>query len=218
MIAESVVASRGGRVVLGPLDLSVPRGHGLLIAGSNGSGKTTLLLVLLGLIPIARGSARVLGHLVGSRGWRRGRRGVGYVNQESVQTTLPISAWEVAEIGVSGPGVARDVRHDRVEGAMRRAGCLNLARRAYRELSGGEKQRVAIARCLAQDSELLLLDEPTASLDPQAKRDLSDLLASLTAEGISVLAVTHELTHLAGTGWPILSLEAGRVSPPGAAS
>jgi len=218
VIARSLVASRGGRQVLGPLDLLLRRGEGLLVAGSNGSGKTTLLLVLLGLIAPSAGSVRVLGQPLGSRGWKRKRRGVGYVNQESVQTTLPISAWEVAEIGVAGSREPRAERRERVEAAMRSAGCLHLAGRAYRTLSGGEKQRVAVARCLAQGAELLLLDEPTASLDPQAKRELSELLASFVAGGLGILTVTHELTCLAATGWPVLSLEAGRVAPGGADS
>lgn len=209
--AVSLEVERAGRRVLGPLDLTVRPGQGLLIAGSNGSGKTTLLLALLGLLPLSRGSLTVLGHPVGSRAWRQRRRGVGYVNQESVQTTLPISAREVVEIGVCSARERRAVLAARVETAMERSGCLHVAARPYRDLSGGEKQRVAIARCLAQEPELLLLDEPTASLDPSAKDDLAGLLVALNGQGISILTVTHELGHLGGTGWPIVELEGGRV-------
>jgi ABC-type Mn2+/Zn2+ transport system ATPase subunit len=210
-----VEAERAGRVVLGPLDLVVSRGDGLLIAGSNGSGKTTLLLLLLGLLQPSRGELEVLGHRVGSREWRASRHRVGYVNQESVETTLPIAAHEVVEIGLTRARLSRIEARRRVEGAMERAGCLRLARRPYRELSGGEKQRVGIARCLAQEPELLLLDEPTASLDPAAKDGLAALLLSLNREGISILTVTHELQHLGATGWPVLELAGGRVAPAG---
>jgi cobalt/nickel transport system ATP-binding protein len=214
--ARAVEVLRAGRLALGPLDLEVARGQGLLIAGSNGSGKTTLLLLLLGLLPPSRGIVSVLGCPVGSREWRAVRHGVGFVNQESVQTTLPISVLEVVEIGVARAAVRRNEARKRVDHAMERAGCLHLARRPYRELSGGEKQRVGIARCLAQEPELLLLDEPTASLDPAAKDDLAALMVSLNREGISILAVTHELAHLGAMGWPVLELEGGRVVAGGA--
>jgi ABC-type Mn2+/Zn2+ transport system ATPase subunit len=171
----------------------------------------SLLLLLLGLLQPARGVLTVLGHPVGSREWRSSRHRVGFVDQESVQTTLPISAQEVVEIGVTRSRLARGEARRRVMRAMERVGCLGLARRPYRELSGGEKQRVGIARCLAQEPELLLLDEPTASLDPAAKDGLAALLLSLNREGISILTVTHELQHLGAMGWPVLELEGGRV-------
>ncbi len=94
---------------------------------------------------------------------------------------------------------------------MRKAGCLHLASRAYRELSGGEKQRVDIARCLAQEPQVLLLDEPAASLDPGAKRDLAELLEALHRDGLTLLAVTHETQNL--PAWPLVALEGGLIAP-----
>ena len=205
---EGVVVERSRRRVLGPLDLRVDRGGVLVVAGSNGAGKTTLLLLLLGLLRQSAGSVRVLGAELGSRAWTRLRRGVGYVNQESVRTDLPITAREVVEIGTLGS--RRRDRARRLREAMEHAGCAHLEARPYRELSGGEKQRVAIARCLTQDPSLVLLDEPTAFLDPVASADLARLLERLNREGLTIIAATHELDRFAG--WPLVHLAEGRVA------
>ncbi len=202
---------RAGRCVLGPIDLTVLRGERLLVAGPNGAGKTTLLQALLGLLVPSSGAVSVLGMAVGSPAWHRERRRVGYVNQESVQTTLPITALEVVEIGLCAARRTPD-RGQRIRRAMERAGCAPLAPRSFRELSGGEKQRVSLARCLAQDPELVLLDEPAASLDPAAKDDLLRLLEQLNEEsGLTVLMATHEAAHLEESAWPVLRLSDGRV-------
>jgi ABC-type Mn2+/Zn2+ transport system ATPase subunit len=203
---------RAGRRVLGPVDLTVLRGERLLVAGPNGAGKTTLLQALLGLLVPSSGAISVLGMAVGSPAWRRERRRVGYVNQESVQTTLPITAREVVEIGLCATRPGTPDRGQRIRRAMERAGCAPLAPRSFRELSGGERQRVSLARCLAQDPELVLLDEPTASLDPAAKDDLLQLLERLNEEsGLTVLMATHEAAHLEESEWPVLRLSDGRV-------
>jgi len=210
MSAATIV--RAGRRVLGPLDLEVLRGDRLLVAGPNGAGKSTLLLTLLGLLAPKSGSVNVLGMAVGSPDWKRERRRVAYGNQESVQTTLPITAREVVEIGLCASPVRRADRAQRVRRAMERAGCASLASRSFRELSGGEKQRVSLARCLAQDPQLLLLDEPAASLDPAAKDDLLRLLEKLNEEsGLTVLMATHETAHLEESTWPVLRLADGHV-------
>ena len=209
---QAATVQRAGRRVLGPLDLAVLRGERLLIAGPNGAGKTSLLLALLGLLPPSSGSVRVLGLTVGSAAWRRERRRVGYANQESVQTTLAITAREVVEIGLCALRRGRNESSRRVRRAMERAGCAELAARSFRELSGGEKQRVSLARCLAQDPDLVLLDEPAASLDPGAKEDLLRLLERLNEDsGLTVLMATHETTHLSESSWPVLRLSDGRV-------
>jgi len=208
---RAAAAERSGRRVLGPIDLRVERGDALLLAGPNGSGKTTLLLLLVGLIRASSGSVRVLGTSLGSAEWRRARRKVGYVNQASVDTTLPISALEVAAIGLAGAMVPPQLRRERLRRAMQSAGCLHLEHRLYRELSGGEKQRVDIARCLAQEPELLLLDEPSAALDPSAKEALGALLGALHDGGLTIVAVSHETGSL--PSWPVASLSRGLLEP-----
>ena len=204
---ESLEVWRGTRRTLGPLDLTIPVGARVIVAGPNGCGKTTLLQALLGLLPHG-GSVRVLGEVVGTRSWRQTRRRVAYVSQEAVQPDFPISAWEVAEIGVAASAERAAVRRRKVETALRATDAWALRRRLYAELSGGEKQRVSLARCLSQDAELLLMDEPAASLDPDGRAELLALLAGLAPE-LTVVMVTHEESHLEDRRWRVLRLEQG---------
>jgi ABC-type Mn2+/Zn2+ transport system ATPase subunit len=169
---EGLRVARDGTEVLRGLSLAVPCGERLIVAGPNGAGKTTLLKAILGMMKAAAGRIHVLGHEVGSRDWARGRRRVGYVNQESVQVDFPISGREVVEIGTSTLTLNRAERRQRIEEAMAAVGCSHLHGRMYARLSGGEKQKLSLARCLCQDPQLLLLDEPTSSLDPRSRSEL----------------------------------------------
>jgi ABC-type Mn2+/Zn2+ transport system ATPase subunit len=210
LIVENLHVTRDGTRVLRGLSLAVACAERLIIAGSNGSGKTTLLKALLGLIPKTAGRVSVLGGEVGSREWLRDRRRVGYVNQESVHVDFPISGREVVEIGTCSLPLGGAERRKRIEDAMTTVGCAHLAAKMYARLSGGEKQKLSLARCLCQDPQLLLLDEPTSSLDPQSRGELMELLKSLNeTRGLTVLMVSHDLQALTETGWRIERLEAG---------
>ena len=133
---------------------------------------------------------------------------IGYVNQESVPVSFPVSAREVVAIGVAAVHASREERQTRIREAMQATGSEALSRRMYATLSGGEKQRIAIARCLAQQAQLLLLDEPTASLDADGKRDIVALLEYLADEqGITVILVTHEFDSMDRSGWRHVALE-----------
>jgi len=147
---------------------------------------------------------------VGSRQWARGRRRVGYVHQESVQVDFPISAREVVEIGTATLGLSRADRRRRIEEAMAAVGCSDLQGRMYARLSGGEKQKLSLARCLCQDPQLLLLDEPTSSLDPRSRTELMELLRTLNeARGITMVMVSHDAQVLSEPAWEIRHMEAG---------
>ena len=160
----------------------------VVLLGSNGSGKTTLLRGLLGFLP----------PLAGRVTRREGLR-VGYVPQrETLDPLYPLTALQVARLGTW-----RDLPFWRFAGANERArarealhACQasDLASRRYAELSGGQRQRVLLARALATDPDLLLLDEPTAGIDPEAERGILALLHGLRdARGLSVWMVTHQL-------------------------
>jgi ABC-type Mn2+/Zn2+ transport system ATPase subunit len=210
LLVENLHVTRDGTRVLRGLSLAVACAERLIIAGPNGSGKTTLLKALLGLIPKIAGSVSVLGGEVGSREWLRDRRRVGYVNQESVHVDFPISGREVVEIGTCSLPLTGAERRRRIEEAMAAVGCAHLAAKMYARLSGGEKQKLSLARCLCQDPRLLLLDEPTSSLDPQSRGELMELLKSLNeTRGLTILMVSHDLQALTETGWRIERLEAG---------
>ena len=210
LLVENLIVTRDGTKILRGLSLQAQCAERLIIAGPNGAGKTTLLKAILGLIPTAEGRVSVLGAEVGSREWLRGRRRVGYVNQESVQVDFPISGREVVEIGTCSLPLGRGEKARLVDKAMTTAGCAHLQAKMYARLSGGEKQKLSLARCLCQDPQLLLLDEPTSSLDPQSRAELMELLKSLNeARGLTVLMVSHDSQALNETGWRIERLEAG---------
>lgn len=203
---RNLSVSFGPKQVLDGLSFTLGGREKCLIAGSNGAGKSTLLRILLGLLPPDSGELSVLGEELGSAGWRKLKGRVGFVNQESVKTDLPISAREVVGIGLAARSLdGRAMRS--IREAMERTGCGHLEHRSYAKLSGGEKQRVSIARCLAQRPELLLLDEPTASLDPDAREALLSLLERLE---LPVLLVTHDSELLARPLWRRETLRDGR--------
>jgi ABC-type Mn2+/Zn2+ transport system ATPase subunit len=221
---------RGGRHVLASLDLDLALGGRLLIAGENGSGKTTLIKTILGLIEPTAGRVEVLGALLGSPEWRRARTRVGYVHQDTLAVDFPVTVSEIVSLGTipnrhardgspdAGPHGAPDAGPDAGPGknaahaardisqAMEIAGCAHLQAREYRALSGGERQRVEIARCLAQGPSLLLLDEPTAHLDPESRQGLVDTLERVSEAGVAVLAATHDLSLWEEQVWPRVEL------------
>jgi ABC-type Mn2+/Zn2+ transport system ATPase subunit len=210
VLVESLDVEREGSRILRGLTLSVACGERLIIAGPNGAGKTTLLKVLLGLVKKSRGSVAVLGSEVGSREWLRERRRVGYVNQESVQVDFPVSGGEVVEIGTCSLALGKAEKRRRIESVMADVGCASLAGKMYARLSGGEKQKLSLARCLCQDPQLLLLDEPTSSLDPPSRGELMDLLRRLNeVRGLTVMMVSHDSQALSEKGWRIERMEEG---------
>ena len=181
----------GGTKVLRDLSLSVYVGDFLAVLGPNGGGKTTLLRVILGLEQPTSGTVRVFGTLPGRSSAR-----IGYVPQRLFfDREFPISAWEVVMMGRLSKTklMRRYSRTDRQKAAeaLEIAGLTALRDRRIGALSGGELQRVLIARALASEPELLLLDEPTASVDPEMKSTIYDLLDMLRKKHTIVL-VTHD--------------------------
>lgn len=201
---EALHVVRGETPVLTGIDLRVGFGEKVLVTGANGAGKTTLLKTILGTI------APSSGRVVVAEAEGRERR-VGYVNQESVPVSFPVSSWEVVAMGVAVVRATGAQRRTRVREAMAATGTTALAARVYGTLSGGEKQRIAIARCLAQQARILLLDEPTASLDGEGKRTLVSLVERLADdEGITVIMVTHEADAMDRSGWRHVEIGASR--------
>jgi ABC-type Mn2+/Zn2+ transport system ATPase subunit len=182
-----------GRPVVRSASLAVRPAELVVILGSNGSGKTTLLRGLLGLLPPLAGAVR-----------RRPGLRVGYVPQrETLDPLYPVSGHDVTLLGA-----CRDLPPWRWVGARERArarealeacDALEFAGRRYAELSGGQRQRILLARAVATEPHVLLLDEPTAGIDPATERSILALLERLShRRGLAVWMVTHHVHAVAG--------------------
>ena len=183
-----------GHPALEDINFQVARGEILGVIGPNGSGKSTLMKAILGLVKPWRGGAFVMGQPAASQ-----RRIMGYMPQmEDVNWDLPVTVRDVALMGrYSRRGLLRRTnREDRdaADAALQRVGMHNLRERLIGELSGGQRRRVLLARALANDPALLLLDEPVAGLDATAQHAFLDTVAELRDEGKTVVLSTHDLS------------------------
>lgn len=189
---EHIWFSYGPEPVLEDLDLFLKPLDFLSIIGPNGGGKTTLLKLLLGLIKPTKGEIQVLGMRP-----EHSRRQIGYVPQNTtIDTRFPITVWDVALMGRLGRiPLARKYRAEDRElaaEALQKVKMYELRDRQIGKLSGGQQQRALIARALVTNPRLLLLDEPTASVDSQIKRDIYDLLVELN-EQMTIIMVSHDI-------------------------
>ena len=204
------------RPVLGPLDLDVVRGECLAVVGPNGAGKTTLLRCLTGLLRPTAGELLYEGRSFSTLSRRELARRIAYVPQIR-PASVPLSVEEVVLLGryphLSALQIApRREDFAAVDAALALVGIEDLRRRPIDELSGGERQAAFIAAALAQESELLVLDEPTIHLDARHQHDLAELLIRLDAEaGRTVVLATHDLNLASLLGDRLLALSAGKV-------
>jgi zinc transport system ATP-binding protein len=174
------------------INLSVRELDFIGLIGPNGGGKTTLIKVLLGLLPPIRGQIRIMGKSV-----KEGRRYIGYVPQVvEFDRGFPISVWDVTRMGCLGKRrlLRRYTSKDdeSVTEALRHVEMLELRNRYIGELSDGQRQRVYIARALAAEPKILLLDEPTASVDSQVSSRIYELLSHLN-EHVTILMISHDM-------------------------
>lgn len=182
------------------VDLTVAAGEAVALLGSNGSGKTTLVRGLLGLANVLGGVVEVLGRPVGDR---RERGRVGYVPQRHTVTgAVPATVREVVGVGrLARLGLLRRTgAADRaaIADAAAAVGLADRLKDPVAALSGGQQRRVLVARALAAEPELLIMDEPTAGVDAASQESLAGVLAAVAATGTTLLVVTHELGALSG--------------------
>ena len=209
--------STAGGVSWDRIDLDVAAGECLIVVGPNGAGKTTLLRLLTGLLSPSAGDVAWRGTSLRSLPRRRLARHLAYVPQIR-PARVPLSVEEVVLLG-RYPHLGRLQLAPRPEDyaavreALEQVGIETLRRRPVDELSGGERQSVYIAAALAQEAEVLVLDEPTTHLDPRHQREVVELLARL-ARGSerTVVAATHDLTFAALVADRLVALAGGRVT------
>jgi iron complex transport system ATP-binding protein len=213
--ARNLSFSYFDRKALEDVDLVVKPGEFWGLIGPNGSGKSTLLKCLCGILAPQKGEVLLEGKPLGSYRRREIAQKIAMVPQESA-FSLNFTAYEVVLLGrtpyLERMQLERTSDHEAVQRAMEKTDCWELKDRRIWEISGGERQRVVIARALAQSPRVLLLDEPTAHLDIAHQVEVYNLLLALNRkEGLTILAVSHDL-NLAGEYCERVALmEKGRV-------
>ncbi len=217
--ARGIEVEIGGNAVLDGVSVEVGAGEIVGLVGPNGAGKSTLLRAATGIVALRSGRIRVGGDALDSLSRRELAKRIAVVQQlPEAPATLGVRQLALLgrhpHLGLLSRESARDLSI--VEGALRQAGCLELAGRELGTLSGGERRRAFIARALAQQAPLLLLDEPTANLDAGAQHDVLELVSELAGRGTGVLLVVHDLTLAIAYCDRLALLDRGRVVAAGA--
>jgi len=205
LIATGLRRTLGGRLVLGGVDLAVRPGEVVGLLGPNGAGKTTCFRLIAGLDRADAGTVTLDGApLDGLPLWRRVRLGLGYLSQEpSVFRGLTVRENLLVPLERLGEAA-------RADGLLEEAGLAHLAGSQAGTLSGGERRRLEIARCLAANPRVLLLDEPFSGVDPVAVADLQGRIRALAARGLGVLITDHAVREALGVCDRALLLDGGR--------
>jgi zinc transport system ATP-binding protein len=194
---RGVRAELGSRTVLRGIDLTVNRGEVVALLGANGSGKSTAVRTVIGQVPVTDGESELFGTPRRRfRDWRR----LGYVPQRTTAAGgVPATVTEVVASGRLSRarlGILRRADHEAIRRAIDLVGLADRAKDSVNALSGGQHQRVLIARALASEPELLIMDEPMAGVDLASQEVLAATLREQVAKGTTVLLVLHELGPL----------------------
>ena len=201
---DDVTVVTGAVNALDRLSLVIRPGAPTLVIGPNGSGKTTLLRLAMGLVPPSRGKVS-WGGVAGAA-----------PNRRAIVFQRPVMLRRTAAANIRYALQAADVpkeQHDaRIAELLELVGLEGFADRPARRLSGGEQQRLALARALAREPTVLFLDEPTASLDPAATKAVEDIIRAIAARGIKVVMATHDLGEAKRLAGDIVFLHRGRVA------
>lgn len=207
IVFDEVAIVAGEMTILDRISLVFEPGSPTVLIGPNGSGKTTLLRAAMGLIPISHGRIT----------W--GGREASPPTRRAILLQRPVmlrrSAAGNIRYALGAAGVPRAEHDQRITDLLSLVGLKELARRPARQLSGGEHQRLALARVLARDPAVLFLDEPTTSLDPNATKAIEDVVRAVVARGVKVVMSTHDLGQAKRVGGKIVLLHRGRLMETG---
>ncbi len=209
ILLEDVSVAVGAVTILAPTSLALAAGAPTVLIGPNGAGKTTLLRLAMGLVAPSRGRVT----------WG-GREDVAPAHRAIVfqrPVMLRRSAGGNIRYALAAAGVPRRARDARVAELFALVGLRTLGDRPARKLSGGEQQRLALARALAKEPQILFLDEPSASLDPAATKAIEDVVRAVAMRGIKVVMSTHDLGEARRLAGEIVLMHRGRVIESGAA-
>ena len=211
----------GGRTVLHDVNLTLRPGESVCLIGPNGAGKTTLMQVLLGLLPPVAGRVQLDGLALHRLGARRRGRFAAYVPQ----VVEHIPAFQVRDV-VAGGRYAHvpplrplsDLDQAAIEGALQQCGLREVAQRPINAISGGERQKALLAAAIAQDAQVMFLDEPNTALDPAYQVELLELLRTWHRRGRGLVLISHDLYLPMIVGGRVIALRGGRVVSDGPVS
>ena len=210
LVLDDVSLQAGATTILNGLSLTIAPGAPTLVVGPNGAGKTTLLLLCMGLTAPSTGRVAWGGRSNSALA----RRAILFQRPVMLRrTTAANVAYALAQAGTP-----RKLRAHRVAALLERVGLADLAQRPARRLSGGEQQRLALARALARDPEILLLDEPTANLDPAATRSVEEIVLMAAQSGIKIVMASHDLGQVRRLAGDVIFLVRGALCERGEAA
>ena len=210
----------GATWALDGIDLTILQGERICLTGANGSGKSTLSRVIAGLVAPDSGTVTLLGNVAfddsgaHADAYRTARHGIGAVFQHPEDQIVTTITEDDVAFGPENLAIAHDDIGTRITASLKAVGMQNYRKADPTRLSGGQQQRVAIAGMLAMDSQVLVLDEPTAMLDPQARADIMQVLDDLQERGTTIILVTHHMDELVHAD-RVVRLERGRVTDTG---
>ncbi len=214
LTVENLSFSYNGKQTLQDIRLNIEEGEYVSVIGPNGAGKSTLLKCLNRILKVANGTVKLFGREVSSYSQKEIGRLVGYVAQ-NCDHLFPYSVYEFVLMGRYPylKPLSRVSAEDKriVEETLKMVGIEDFSLREVRHLSGGERQKVYLAGALAQRPKILLLDEPTAHLDPKFHMEIQKLISAIAKKfGITVLHVTHDLNYLFSWSTQVVALKGGR--------
>ena len=199
VLANATIVA-GAVTILDGVSLTFAAGPPTVLIGPNGAGKTTLLRAAMGLVPLTQGEIT----------W--GGRADAPPARRAILFQRPVMLRRSAAANIDyALGMTEVPRAQRIDELLALVGLEGLGRRPARRLSGGEQQRLALARALARDPAILFLDEPTASLDPAATKAIEDIILAVAARGVKVVMSTHDLGQARRLGGDIVLLHRGRL-------
>jgi tungstate transport system ATP-binding protein len=209
IVLTDLAVIRGGTTMLSHVNLTIGAGAPTVVIGPNGSGKTTLLRTAMGLVQPSAGSIT----------W--GGQGESPPVRRALVFQRPVmlrrSVADNLRFALATAEVPRSRRAERVAALLGMVGLDGFEDRPARRLSGGERQRLALARALARDPHVLLLDEPTASLDPAATQAIEDLVRDVSARGVKIVMTTHDLGEASRVAGDVVLMHRGTVIESGPA-
>ncbi len=210
LVLSGVAVRAGGHQLVGAVSARLDAGAPTVILGPNGAGKTTLIRVAMGLVKPDEGSVT----------W--GGRANAPADRRAIVFQRPVmlkrSAAANVDFALAAAGRARHARHLSVIRLLDRVGLASLANRPARRLSGGEQQRLALARAFAREPEILFLDEPTNNLDPAASKAVEAIIGDAAASGIKIVMTTHDLGQARRLAGDVIFLVSGRLVEQGPAT